>query len=409
MKIVQLVPELNEGGVERGVVEFNRELVKVGYESIVISNGGKLVKQIINDGGEHIKFDVCSKNIFSAFSRVKKLKKIFKSIKPDIIHARSRVPAWLSYFAKDKFHFITTVHGFYSVNKYSEIMTKGERVICVSNPIREYVLKNYSVDEKKLRVIFRGVDFERFDIKKINKDFLIKFKNKWNLNNKFIISSVGRITQLKNYETIIKALSLLDERYVLLIVGGVREDKKNYFNYLKNKKSEYKNLFNNIYCVVDATFNVCNFDSSIKILQRNYNFPNPYPIAKIYKDYEISDLMISFDMFYKILNRNPILNSTIFKDGNTLDGLDGKVTFKEFNALEEVSDNLDKTSTVNTTTNEMIKVSYKDTICNSYCVNSKNYGKEIEILNERIIGERAPRIYKVVVDFKVLNLQSLQK
>ena len=234
MKIIQLVPELNEGGVERGVVEFNKELVKRGYKSIVISNGGKLVEQIINDGGEHIEFDVCSKNIFSAFSRVKKLKKIFKSIKPDIIHARSRVPAWLSYFAKDKFHFITTVHGFYSVNKYSEIMTKGERVICVSNPIREYVLKNYSVDEKKLRVIFRGVDFERFDIKKINKDFLIKFKNKWNLNNKFIISSVGRITQLKNYETIIKALSLLDERYVLLIVGGVREDKKNYFNYLKN-------------------------------------------------------------------------------------------------------------------------------------------------------------------------------
>jgi hypothetical protein len=159
--------------------------------------------------------------------------------------------------------------------------------------------------------------------------------------------------------------------------GGWIESKDYpYFNYLKNKKSEYRDLFNDIYCIVDATFNVCNFDSSIKILQRNYNFPNPYPIAKIYKDYDISDLMISFDMFYKILNRNPILNSTLFKDGSTIDGADGEVTFKEFNALEEVSDNSDA---ADTTINETIEVSYKDTICNSYCVNSENYGKEIEI------------------------------
>jgi hypothetical protein len=78
MKIVQVIPELNEGGVERGVVELNREFVKLGIESYIISNGGKLVEQIIKDGGKHITFDVCSKNIFTSFIRVSKLKKLLK-------------------------------------------------------------------------------------------------------------------------------------------------------------------------------------------------------------------------------------------------------------------------------------------------------------------------------------------
>ena len=81
MRIVQLLPELNEGGVERGVVELNREYVKLKIESYVISAGGKLEDQINLDAGKHIKFDVCSKNIFTVFTRVAKLKKILKEIK----------------------------------------------------------------------------------------------------------------------------------------------------------------------------------------------------------------------------------------------------------------------------------------------------------------------------------------
>ncbi|MGE3592305.1 MAG: glycosyltransferase, partial [Arcobacter sp.] len=102
MRVVQLLPELNEGGVERGVVELNREFVKKGIDSFVISAGGKLEKQINLDGGTFIKFDVCSKNIFTVISRVNGLKKILKEIKPDIIHVRSRVPAWLVYFANKR-------------------------------------------------------------------------------------------------------------------------------------------------------------------------------------------------------------------------------------------------------------------------------------------------------------------
>ena len=241
MRVVQLLPELNEGGVERGVVELNREFVKRGIESFVISAGGKLVEKIEKDGGEHITFDVCSKNPLSAPARVLGLKKILKKIKPDIIHARSRVPAWLAYFAKSNIPFVTTVHGFNSVNAYSAIMTKGDRVICVSNPIKEYIVNNYGVDEKKIRVIHRGVDFKTFDIHKIDEEFVKKFKNKYNLQGKFIVSSIGRITPLKDYETFIYAIQEVKKmkpNVVGLIVGGVREDKRSYFQKLQNVVQE---------------------------------------------------------------------------------------------------------------------------------------------------------------------------
>ncbi len=237
MKIVQLIPELNEGGVERGVVEFNRELTKRGYQSIIISSGGKLVKEIENDGGVHIKFDVCSKNILTFPYRVYKLKKIFNELKPNIIHARSRVPAWLSFFAKAKIPFISTVHGFNSVNFYSQIMVKSDKVICVSGAIKSYIQTHYKVGDEKIELIPRGVDLEKFNFDTLDKNFIDEFKTKSNLNAKFIVTIVGRITPLKDFETFIKAIAIVkneNKNIKGLIVGGVRADKENYFLKLQN-------------------------------------------------------------------------------------------------------------------------------------------------------------------------------
>ena len=239
MRIVQVIPELNEGGVERGVVELNREFVKKGIESFIISAGGKLENQINLDGGNHIKFDVCSKNIFTAFRRVKGLKKILKELKPDIIHVRSRVPAWLVYFANKKLNIkvVSTVHGFNSVGFYSSIMQKSDAVICVSNSIKEYIQKHYQTSEDKITVIPRGIDLELFNPKNIDEIFIENFKKEFNLKDKFIVSSVGRVTQLKDYETFIKAILILKKEIpniVGLIVGGVRSDKEDYLNSLKS-------------------------------------------------------------------------------------------------------------------------------------------------------------------------------
>lgn len=250
MRIVQVIPELNEGGVERGVVELNREFVKKGIESFVISAGGKLENQINLDGGNHVKFDVCSKNIFTAFKRVNALKKILKEIKPDIIHVRSRVPAWLVYFANKSLNIkvVSTVHGFNSVGFYSSIMQKSDAVICVSNSIKEYIQKHYQTSENKITVIPRGIDLELFNPKNIDETFIENFKKEFNLKDKFIVSSVGRVTQLKDYETFIKAILLVKKEIpniIGLIVGGVRSDKEDYLNSLKSLIKEL-NLEENI-------------------------------------------------------------------------------------------------------------------------------------------------------------------
>jgi len=237
MRIVQILPELNEGGVERGTVELSAELVKNSHESIVISSGGKLVSKIEEYGSKHILLDVSSKNPFTAFARVLKLRKILKEIKPDIVHVRSRVPAWLAFLANRTLGipFVTTVHGFNSVNYYSKIMTHGDAVICVSSSIKEYIQKNYDVEDDRISVIARGVDLENFNPQNIDKSFIEEFKKKYNLDEKVVVSSVGRITQLKDYETFIRSISLLRKdipNVVGLIVGSAHRDREEYYKKL---------------------------------------------------------------------------------------------------------------------------------------------------------------------------------
>lgn len=243
MRIVQILPELNEGGVERGTVELNREMVTRGIESVVISAGGNLAEQIDIDGGRHIRFDVCSKNPLTAPLRIYQLRKLLKKVAPDILHVRSRVPAWLSYLANKKlgFPFVTTVHGLNSVNAYSRVMTFGDRVITVSEVVRDYIVKNYAVPSDKIRVIQRGVDLNNFDPQKVDTKFIAAFKNKYSLHDRFIVTSVGRITWLKDYETFIRAIAQLKETIptiVGLIVGGARDEKLEYLESLKSLAKE---------------------------------------------------------------------------------------------------------------------------------------------------------------------------
>jgi glycosyltransferase involved in cell wall biosynthesis len=244
VKIIQILPELNEGGVERGTLESSREYIKLGNTSIVISAGGKLVNEIENDGAKHIQLDVCSKNIFTFYFRMLKLRKILKKLKPDIIHVRSRVPAWLTYIANKTlgFNFVTTIHGLNSINKYSEIMTKGDRVIAVGEVVKEHVVNGYNIDPNKVTIIQRGVDTNKFSPLSVDNKFIQEFKKEYNLDDKYIVTSVGRITWLKDYETFIKSIALAKDHIpniTAVIAGGVREDKENYFQSLKDLAIRY--------------------------------------------------------------------------------------------------------------------------------------------------------------------------
>jgi glycosyltransferase involved in cell wall biosynthesis len=192
----------------------------------------------VADGGRHIYFDVCSKNIFTTPLRMFKLRQLLKDLNPDILHARSRVPAWLVYLANRKLHFpfVTTVHGFNSISAYSAIMTKGDKVICVSGAVKSYIQEHYQTEEEKVTVIPRGIDLEKFNPDNIDKVFIDDFKQTHNLKNQFIVTTVGRITQLKDHQTFIRAIALLKKEnpnIIGLIVGGTREDKQEYFHSLE--------------------------------------------------------------------------------------------------------------------------------------------------------------------------------
>lgn len=251
MKIVQILPELNEGGVERGTVELSRELVKKGVESVVISNGGKLVSQIVQDGGLHVKVDVCSKNPLTALYRIFKLYKAIKKLNPDILHVRSRVPAWMVFFANKALHVkvVSTVHGINSVNKYSAIMLKAQKIICVSSAIKEFILENYTIkNPENLVVIDRGIDINIFNEKNLDSTFIEAFKKEFSLGGKYIATTIGRVSHSKNYETFIEGIALAKKdipNIVGVIVGGVRKNKLEYAQELK-ALAKRKNCAKNI-------------------------------------------------------------------------------------------------------------------------------------------------------------------
>lgn len=166
LTIVQILPALNMGGVERGTVEFARYLKDRGHRAIVISGGGYQVQVLKNAGVEHIQLPVGRKSPLT-FRHVPTLRKIFKQHHVDIVHARSRLPAWLCYFALRKQttppYFVTTLHGLHSVSRYSSVMARGDAVIAVSRTAAQYLQTHFNRHlTTQPEVIYRGVDLQQF-------------------------------------------------------------------------------------------------------------------------------------------------------------------------------------------------------------------------------------------------------
>ncbi|HEY8682942.1 MAG TPA: glycosyltransferase, partial [Rhodanobacter sp.] len=166
LTVVQLIPALHSGGAERSALEIARALVQAGHRSVVISAGGRLVEQLQAEGSEHVMLDMGRKSLRTLL-RLGALRRLLRDLKPDIVHARSRLPAWLGWWAlsgvSPRPHFVTTVHGLNSPGRYSAILLRGERVIAVSQTMRDFVLSHYKwLEPAKVRVIPRGIDPEAF-------------------------------------------------------------------------------------------------------------------------------------------------------------------------------------------------------------------------------------------------------
>ena len=238
MRILQLLPELKVGGVERGTVDLSDHLVKLGHDSAVISAGGQLVNLLRAHGAKHYELPIAKKNI-RALSQINNLKKIYSEFQPDIVHVRSRFPAWINYFALKNFPdkkpiVVSTFHGLYSKPFYSKSMSYADEIIAISHTVKDYILENYSVDTSNLHLIYRGCDLQEFNTTPLNQEWKEAWFNEFpQTRNKTILNLPGRITSWKGIESFIDLFSQLDtSRFHGIIPGPVASNKKNYFNSL---------------------------------------------------------------------------------------------------------------------------------------------------------------------------------
>lgn len=220
LTVIQVVPALDAGGVERGVVEVSQALSEHGHRSIVVSSGGRMVEQIQAHGAEHVTMPIHRKSLMT-LRCVRPLRRLVRETGADVLHARSRVPAWVSYLAWRSMSaatrpaFVTTVHGLYSVNFYSKIMTRGQRVEVVSETVRQYVLKHYpGTDPEKLVLNHRGIDPDGFPFGyQPDASWLAAWNQQYpQLANRFVIALAGRLTRLKGHHDLIDAVANLRQR-----------------------------------------------------------------------------------------------------------------------------------------------------------------------------------------------------
>ena len=165
LTVVQLLPALHAGGVERSTLEIAAALVAAGHASHVVSAGGRLLPELERGGSTHHALPIGAKSLATPF-RTFALRRLLRTLKPDIVHARSRLPAWLALGAlrglSPRPAFVTTVHGLNSPSRYSGVMTRGDAVVCVSDTVREYVQTHWPEASPRLVVIPRGVDPMQF-------------------------------------------------------------------------------------------------------------------------------------------------------------------------------------------------------------------------------------------------------
>ena len=213
--ILQVLPELDTGGVERGTVDIARAIVDGGGVALVASQGGRLERELDRFGARHITLPLKSKNLFTMRRNIDALVDLIRAEGVDIIHARSRAPAWSAYFAARKagIPFVTTFHGTYSgynnlfKKRYNAIMTMGDQVIAISNHIADHIRKFYKMDSARLNIVPRGTNTDLFNPENVSQERLIALSNQWRLTGEeYVIMLPGRITRWKGHCFLIKAL-----------------------------------------------------------------------------------------------------------------------------------------------------------------------------------------------------------
>lgn len=246
--VLQVLPELEMGGVELGTVEVASALQEHGIKNFVASQGGRLTRELSKLKVKHLTLPLKSKNIFKMRKNADALADFIKKNGINIVHARSRAPAWSAYWAAQKagVHFMTTFHGTYGLGPwgikkiYNKIMTYGERVIVISNHIKNHILKNYKkTDESKLRLIHRCVDIDKFNPAKVSQERIIKAVKEYNIpDDRPVLTLIGRVTRWKGQHLLVEALSKMKNTNCYCVIAGDAQGRVNYVDEIKELAKE---------------------------------------------------------------------------------------------------------------------------------------------------------------------------
>jgi glycosyltransferase involved in cell wall biosynthesis len=240
--IMQVLPSLVTGGVERGAADVAAALAASGWKSVVVSEGGPMVREIERAGAVHVTLPVASKNPITMRKNVARLVAAARAHGINLIHARSRAPAWSARAAARELGvpFVTTFHGTYNFGNplkrwYNSVMARGARVIAISGFIARHVSANYGTPPALLRVIHRGVDIARFDPSRVSAEQVIKLAREWRLPDGLpVVMLPGRLTRWKGQTLLIEAAAKLGRRDVVVLFVGSDQGRAGYRRELEN-------------------------------------------------------------------------------------------------------------------------------------------------------------------------------
>ena len=234
--ILQVLPRLETGGVERGTIDTAAAIAAAGWTALVASSGGAMVRELERAGARHLTLPVESKNPLVMRANVRRLAKLIGKHDVNLVHARSRAPAWSARAAARRTGaaFITTFHGDYSgtssiKRRYNAIMAEGERVIAISNYIAERLEQGYGVPSERIRVVPRGIDIDLFSAASVSAERMIQLSGEWRLPDAApVIMLPGRMTPWKGHDILVEALARLGRRDVRCLLVGAEQGRTRY-------------------------------------------------------------------------------------------------------------------------------------------------------------------------------------
>ncbi|MGY9051624.1 MAG: glycosyltransferase [Alphaproteobacteria bacterium] len=248
--IMQVAPAIDIGGAEQTCVEISSALSQCGLKSYLASSKGRLLGEYYATGGVHINLPLKNKNPFSLIKNTFSLIHFIKKYNINIIHARSRAPAWSAYLASKitRCQFITTYHGIYGENNrlkrfYNSVMARGDIVIANSGFTKKIIMERYNTPEYKISVIHRGVDTEKFNRKNIDVNHIKNLMSNWKIDkDTSIILLPGRVTEWKGHKIALEAVSRIKKnntgKFKLIFTG----DDKKHKSYVEELKSLIRDL-----------------------------------------------------------------------------------------------------------------------------------------------------------------------